>query len=418
MHSTGDPGGPTQRHREIKSWCKVSEKAARPQKMRSSSSSICFGVVLVGLLGGLSLLTLSTGFEEPLIGWKGETYNPSHKWKHADKKTKPRSKSSIVSQDWVVHNTSSTIRGQVLSWKPRVFYYPDFLSPEECDHLIRSAIPTLKKSVVFDADGKLVVDDIRTSYGTFLRRLQDDIVINITSRVAEVTHVPVSHQEDLQILRYAQNEYYQAHYDSSQSDGSRRHSTVLLYLTDVEEGGETSFPHTGNINPEFAEQNGPYSACATGHLSVKPRKGDAILFYTFSEDVEMDKLARHMGCPVLKGTKWTGTIWTHQRPYSLKYFHRPLEKEAPADPGICMDYYKECSRWASTGECQKNQAWMEGDGGNTLGNCRKSCKACELCTKGDKECYTNNRRQAGYLTLPELFETGQWNNEVSPQIYR
>ena len=51
----------------------------------------------------------------------------------------------------------------------------------------------------------------------------------------------MSHQEDTQVLRYAIGQKYGAHYDSLDND-SPRVCTVLLYLSDVEEGGETAFP--------------------------------------------------------------------------------------------------------------------------------------------------------------------------------
>lgn len=64
------------------------------------------------------------------------------------------------------------------------------------------------------------------------RRLQDPIIRNITSRAAQVTRVPVSYQEDLQVLRYSQNQEYQAHVDSHKQGGKdARESTFVLYLS-------------------------------------------------------------------------------------------------------------------------------------------------------------------------------------------
>lgn len=54
-------------------------------------------------------------------------------------------------------------------------------------------------------------------------------------------------------------------------NGGNRHTTVLVYLSDVEEGGETVFP----LLPPAAGQEGDssLSECAAKHLAVKPRKG-------------------------------------------------------------------------------------------------------------------------------------------------
>ena len=74
------------------------------------------------------------------------------------------------------------------------------------------------------------------------RRLQDPIISRVEDRLAAWTHLNVSHQEDMQILRYGIGQKYGAHYDSL-VDGSPRVATVLLYLSNsTQEGGETAFP--------------------------------------------------------------------------------------------------------------------------------------------------------------------------------
>lgn len=53
-----------------------------------------------------------------------------------------------------------------------------------------------------------------------------------------------------------------------------RVATVLLYLTDVEEGGETAFPVNSRwADPTLERRFGPFSECAQGHVAVRPKKG-------------------------------------------------------------------------------------------------------------------------------------------------
>ena len=74
------------------------------------------------------------------------------------------------------------------------------------------------------------------------RRLQDPMVNDVEQRLASWTHLNISHQEDMQILRYGLGQKYGAHYDSLVED-SPRVATVLMYLANTtEEGGETAFP--------------------------------------------------------------------------------------------------------------------------------------------------------------------------------
>jgi hypothetical protein len=53
------------------------------------------------------------------------------------------------------------------------------------------------------------------------------------------------------------------------ANGGNRYATVLMYLADTEEGGETVFPNIpapGGVNEGFSE-------CAKYHLAAKPVKG-------------------------------------------------------------------------------------------------------------------------------------------------
>ncbi len=40
--------------------------------------------------------------------------------------------------------------------------------------------------------------------------------------------------------------------------------------------------------------------------AAKPKKGDAMVFFSLKPDSSMDDASLHTGCPVIKGVKWTG----------------------------------------------------------------------------------------------------------------
>lgn len=114
----------------------------------------------------------------------------------------------------------------------------------------------------------------------------------------------------MQILRYEHGQKYGAHYDSL-----GRVCTVLVFLSTPEEGGETAFPKTTDsdwADPAQLESTAGFSECAMGHVAAKPKKGDALLFYSLKPDGKtQDDLAMHTGCPLISGVKWTATIWMH-----------------------------------------------------------------------------------------------------------
>jgi len=257
----------------------------------------------------------------------------------------------------------------------------------------------MHRSTVVGFDGSDIEDKIRTSYGTFLSRMQDPILAEIERRIALWTKLNISHQEDIQVLRYGRGQKYGAHYDSLQEEFPRM-ATVILYLSDVEEGGETAFPKSDSwADGTLPQRMGPVSPCAQGHVAVKAKRGDALLFYSLHPDGSADSAALHTGCPVIQGVKWTGTVWIHSgpfRPYTLGQALPP-----PRLPDHCEDFQPECRQWASDGECQKNSKFMKGDAFH-IGECRLSCEICTPCPPGDRECISQNRVRGGYLSLEEI----------------
>lgn len=260
-----------------------------------------------------------------------------------------------------------------------------------------------RSTVVGDGSGG-VVNDIRTSYGTFLRRMQDDVVTGMERRLALWTHLNVSHQEDVQILRYGIGQKYGAHYDSLIND-SPRLATVLVYLADTEEGGETAFPQNSEwIDPDLPSRLGPFSSCARGHVAARPRKGDALLFFSMRHDGSTDPAALHTGCPVVRGVKWTATIWIHTEPFRPHLLEKGYSNEPAPLPDDCRDLHERCADWARTGECKNNPHFMLGWAG-TVGTCRLACGACRQCEQTDYACRSENREKGGYLPLD--LETGE-----------
>lgn len=240
-----------------------------------------------------------------------------------DSRRKANDLSSIV-RNTVDSDAADDGRGEqwseVISWEPRAVIYHNFLTKDECEYLINLAKPNMHKSTVVDSEtGKSKDSRVRTSSGTFLSRGRDKIVRDIEKRIADFTFLPVEHGEGLQVLHYEVGQKYEPHYDYFQDEfntknGGQRIATVLMYLSDVEEGGETVFPAAkGNISavPWWNE----LSECGKRGLSVKPKMGDALLFWSMRPDATLDPSSLHGGCAVIKGNKWSSTKWIRVSEY-------------------------------------------------------------------------------------------------------
>ncbi|XP_008795106.1 probable prolyl 4-hydroxylase 4 [Phoenix dactylifera] len=263
-------------------------------------------------------------------------------------------------------------RSKQLSSKPRAFVYEGFLTDEECDHLISIAKSELKRSAVADnLSGKSKVSNVRTSSGMFISKGKDPIIDGIEDKIAAWTFLPKENGEDIQVLRYEHGEKYDPHYDYFSdkvniAHGGHRIATVLMYLSDVAKGGETVFPRA-----EKSQQRGQHaedddlSDCGRQGIAVKPRKGNALLFFSLHPDATTDEISLHAGCPVIDGEKWSATKWIH-----VDSFDKIVGSQSN-----CTDENESCQRWAALGECTRNPEYMVGTAG-LPGYCRRSCNVC------------------------------------------
>jgi prolyl 4-hydroxylase len=189
---------------------------------------------------------------------------------------------------------------------PEVALLENLLTHEECDQLIELSRVKLKQSTIVDPKtGKAEVIADRTSYGTFFKRNENAFIAKLDARIAKVMHWPVENGEGLQILNYKAGGEYKPHFDYFPPDdpgsavhiakGGQRVSTLIVYLNDGMEGGDTTFPHLG--------------------LAITPKKGSAVYFEYCDNNGKIDTGTLHAGDPVTVGEKWIATKWMRQRQY-------------------------------------------------------------------------------------------------------
>jgi len=305
--------------------------------------------------------------DHDLIGWSGETYNA-------------RARETSLSKTEFPSDALISSQVELLSWQPRAWVVHKLLTEEECDHLIQISSSRLQRSGVVDVNsGRPLQSNIRTSQGTFLGRGQDPIVDRIEDKIATWTMIPKDNGEGLQVLKYKEGQEYQAHFDyffhaGGVENGGNRMATVLLYLNTPEEGGETVFPIAKK--PRTWKGSG-WSDCGKNGLGVRPKKGDALLFWSLQPNGLLDTYSKHAGCPVLRGEKWTATKWMHVGKFMMSGFaggnrveHTIYAPSPPPRSATCNDKNENfCRGWAEQGECILNPQYMKD-------SCKYSCGAC------------------------------------------
>lgn len=184
--------------------------------------------------------------------------------------------------------------------KPFILHLDNVLSEQECDELIHLSKDRLQPSRVVDsATGEEKIASGRTSKGMYYTIMENEFIAKLEKRFAELTSYPIENGEGLQVLNYDVGEEYKAHFDYyppnkiQEDKGGQRIATLLLYLNDVEAGGETTFPKAG--------------------VSIVPKKGSAVYFHYGNSHNQVDRLSVHSSIPVSEGEKWVATKWIRQR---------------------------------------------------------------------------------------------------------
>jgi prolyl 4-hydroxylase len=190
--------------------------------------------------------------------------------------------------------------------KPHIILFGNVLTPDECEQLIALSNTRLSRSTTVDElTGQTKPHEHRTSQGTFFQLNETPLIAAIDQRIAGLMQLPVVNGEGLQILNYQVGGEYKPHFDYFPPEqpgsathiarGGQRVATLIIYLNDVEEGGETIFPEID--------------------LKIVPMRGCAVYFAYANARSQLDALTYHGGNPVLRGEKWIATKWMRQREY-------------------------------------------------------------------------------------------------------
>jgi hypothetical protein len=205
---------------------------------------------------------------------------------------------------------------EVLSQKPYILKFTNFLSESESNEILDYSGISYERSTGSSKNANelgevnKVIDNIRTGASYWCKDLgckSRDIVKKISDRISSLGSginngnvlPPRENWEPFQLLKYEVGEYYRSHHDYSADEiglaCGPRIFTFFVYLSDVIEGGNTSFPLT------------------SANVSVMPKKGDAVLWSNVESKRPFSKDLRttHEANTVTKGAKFAMNIWMH-----------------------------------------------------------------------------------------------------------
>jgi prolyl 4-hydroxylase len=204
---------------------------------------------------------------------------------------------------------------KVLCQDPYLFVIDDFLTDEECEFIKNVSKDGLKSagvSFLAKDKGKYGPNSKykgRTNQSNWIKKERYPEMLKISQKIGDLMNCDYRYFEDFQVIHYNESEEYKYHYDAYDkrdkekynrfcSERGNRIGTVLVYLNDVEEGGETGFDSIDK---------------STEPLLVEAKKGRLVLFKNINPDGSLNMKSRHAGLPIKKGEKWAFNLWLRER---------------------------------------------------------------------------------------------------------
>lgn len=214
-----------------------------------------------------------------------------------------------------------TFRTHLFSSDPVIIYIEDYLSSSEVTYLLQLAVPHYLQSPVSKGyEFKAYDSEIRSSMSAVLP--YDPVVSCIEQRSVDFQgFMPVSHLEDLQVVKYGISDHFRPHYDWFEGLNNPRVSSFFVYLacddTDGTEckGGATQFPHyEGRFGSQWCKFIDCYDDSGIGGVAFKPIAGNAVFWGNLHANGTGHRGVWHAGMPVEKGRKVGMNILTRKEP--------------------------------------------------------------------------------------------------------
>ena len=189
-------------------------------------------------------------------------------------------------------------------YNTQIFALDNFLSDDECNHLMETIDKIQRPSTVADPKDSNVINRHRTSQTADLHTTTDPIITKVNYKLAELLDLDSNLGEAIQGQKYLPGQYYKAHTDFFRYHTKeykvytewmgQRTWTTMIYLNDVEEGGETYFKYL--------------------YLKVKPKRGTVVFWNNLFQNGRPNQKTLHEALPPTTETKYVITKWWRSWP--------------------------------------------------------------------------------------------------------
>lgn len=198
------------------------------------------------------------------------------------------------------YNCPVTKKAQRINYPfTQIYKQENFLSEEECDRLIACMNTRLRPSTVSDEEDSNHVSSYRTSTTADLHYFEDDFYLSIDKRISEFMDLEPFLGETMQAQKYDPDQYFKEHWDFFDPFSKeykiycdwmgQRTWTTMIYLNDVENGGETYFKHL--------------------KLNVKPKRGLLLTWNNLYKNGVPNLKTMHEALPPKDENKYVITKW-------------------------------------------------------------------------------------------------------------
>ena len=182
----------------------------------------------------------------------------------------------------------------------QLYSYENFLSEKECKELISNIDKTTRPSTIANNEDKQITSDYRTSQTADLEFFPAELILNINEKLEDLMELDMLLGEALQAQKYLPGQYYKKHWDFFPPEETKQHQvycewmgqrtwTTMVYLNDVEEGGETNF---GSLR-----------------LKIKPKRGLLLAWNNLYRNGDPNYKTKHEALPPKSGNKYVITKW-------------------------------------------------------------------------------------------------------------